>query len=429
MASDKKDLYAILEISKTASEAEISSAYKRLARIWHPDKNKSPEAKLKFQDIQHAHQILSDPEKRAHYDNFGSEDGGPSIPGGIDPRDIFSHVFGGAGGGGIFGGGFPGVFGGAGGGFPGGFSEMFRGPQFRRKGIDTQKKIPINIIQMMNGDTFKLKHSRIIACDYCIGQGHNSSGNFTCPLCKGTKQQTQQIRLGPNMISTQVSPCRQCSATGKYIPEKDKCTHCKGVCVLKINEEFTIDVPRGAKNGDSITFSHKGDYDPSNMNADSEYGSLVIIFQEEKDTTNRWKRVENDLFTIHDILLSEAICGLDKKILHPDGHSYRVIHNQIITPGMKHKVPGLGFPDGKGGRGNLVITFNIVFPKELGERQKEFLLKLLPKRRELTETEKAELTDIYLEEYEEPKINFTDDTEKISPEYDEEQEMKECVIC
>lgn len=409
--STHNDLYSILEITRSASDNDIKKAYRRLAMIWHPDKNKSPEAKIKFQEITNAYTILSNPEKKNNYDNFGSDEPSHSI----DPRDIFSHVFSSSNTP------FSGIFGRS------GFSDFFSGfnqPVFRKKGLDTQKRISINIIQMMNGDTIKIKHSRNIACDFCLAQGFSKNGDFICPSCKGTKQTTQHIRLGPGAISTQVSPCRTCNSSGKVIPDKDKCTHCKGSCIIKNIEEFTIDIPKGSRNNETITFTGKGDYDPSNMHLDSEYGDLVFIFNEENNPNDKWQRIDFDLFIIHDILLSEALCGIDKKFNHPDGNNYRVIHNSVILPGTKHKIPGLGFPNSKGERGDLIISFNIKFPKELSEKQKEFLLKLLPKRRDLTDDEKTELTDIYLEPYDEPKTNNSD----LPTDYDETNEMKECII-
>lgn len=411
------DLYKVLELDKSASNGQIKKAYHRLAMIWHPDKNSSPEAKAKFQEITKAYEILGDEEKRRNYDTYGTMD--ESGGGGIDPREIFSRVFGGMGGMGM-------------GGFP--FGNIFEVPEFirggnnggkvaRKNGPDTIRKHMIGINEMMNGDTKTVNHERHICCIDCNGSG-GKSGNYQCSSCRGNGRMQVQHQMGPNMFSTQIMPCNKCGGSGTFIPESEKCKRCHGSKINKKMEKIKIEIPRGARNGDAFIVSGLADFEPNTMNSESQLGDLVFKFVEETDEKCKWRRVENDLWIQYDVLLSEALCGIDRKINHLDGSSYRLIHNQVITPGSKYKIDGLGFPKQDGGRGDLVLIFSVVFPKEIKDNRKEFIMKLLPTVKELTIEEKEGLSNIYME-------SFSEETSEYRRDYDEEEvdDGKECVIC
>ena len=241
----KRDYYEVLGVEKSASEAEIKKAYRKLAIQYHPDKNPGDkEAEEKFKEAAEAYSVLSDKDKRARYDQFGHAGMGGAAGGGgfsgqgMSMDDIFSmfgDIFGGGGGFGGFSG-FRG-FGGGGG----------RAQQRKFRGSDLRVKVKMNLKDIANGVEKKFKLKKYVVCEHCHGSGaEGNSGTETCPNCHGTGSvtRTQQSIFG--MMQTQ-TVCPNCNGEGKII--KDKCKHCSGEGIVYGEEVVEVKIPAGVGEG------------------------------------------------------------------------------------------------------------------------------------------------------------------------------------
>lgn len=240
-----KDYYSILGVDKSASADEIKSAYRRLAKKYHPDINPSEEAANKFKEINEAYEVLGDDKKRANYDQYGSADG---------PQ------FGGAGGAG----GFGDFFSGGGGGFSDIFSDIFSafgggGAQSQRvmeKGDDIFVNIVLSFEEACFGVEKNITFNKIEKCPDCNGTGAKNGKEFTvCPDCKGTGR----VRFQQNtMFGTTIreAGCTKCNATGKII--KEKCSTCNGKGYSKISKTVKVKVPAGIDDGQTIRMKGEG---------------------------------------------------------------------------------------------------------------------------------------------------------------------------
>ena len=239
-----KDYYKILGVEKGASADEIKSAYRRLAKKYHPDINKTLEAAEKFKDINEAYEVLGDDKKRANYDQFGSADG-PQFGGG------------GAGGFGDFFGG------GGGGGFSDIFSDIFSAfggagakQRVMEKGDDIFMNMTISFEEAAFGVEKNVVFSKIEKCSYCDGTGAKDGKEYSvCPDCHGSGR----VRFQQNtMFGTTIreAGCTRCNATGKII--KEKCTECGGKGYKKINKTLKVKVPAGIDDGQTIRLRGEG---------------------------------------------------------------------------------------------------------------------------------------------------------------------------
>ena len=227
-----KDYYKILGVEKNASQDEIKSAFRKLAKQYHPDLQKGPEAEQKFKEINEAYEVLGDEQKRANYDQFGSAEGGAN---------------------------FNDFFGGAGGGFSGGFSDIFsdifsafggqgssRKTKVFEKGSDIQLQITISFEEAVNGCVKEILVSRVETCESCHGTGAKNGTEFTtCAECKGSGRVrfTQQTFFGTTIRE---GVCKTCGGTGKIV--KEKCSSCNGKCSSKVKTTVSLKIPAGIDN-------------------------------------------------------------------------------------------------------------------------------------------------------------------------------------
>ena len=240
-----KDYYQILGVEKTASADEIKSAYRRLAKKYHPDLNKTDEAAAKFKEINEAYEVLGDDKKRANYDQFGSADG-PQF-GGTGGAGGFSDFFSGAG---------------AGGGFSDIFSDIFsafgggRSERVQERGQDINIAINISFEDAVFGCEKPITFNRIEKCEDCHGTGAKNGKDYTiCPDCHGTGR--VQIRQN-TMFGTTIREvgCQKCNATGKII--KEKCPSCGGKSYVKTSKTINLKVPAGIDDGQTLRLRGEG---------------------------------------------------------------------------------------------------------------------------------------------------------------------------
>ena len=350
----KRDYYEVLGVEKGASANDIKKAYRKLAIQYHPDKNPgNKEAEEKFKEAAEAYSVLSDPDKKARYDQFGHEGvsgaaGGGFNGAGMDINDIFSmfgDIFGGRGGFGGFGG-----FGGSG-----------SGPQ-KFRGSDQRVKVKLTLEDIANGVTKKFKLKKYVPCTHCGGTGAEGNATETCPDCNGTGRvvRTQQSFFG--MMRSEVA-CPRCNGEGKII--KTKCPHCNGDGIVMGEEVVEVNIPAGVYEGMQLSMRGKGNAGKHNgIN-----GDLLILIEEEKHPT--LVRDENDL--IYSLLLDipTATLGGFAEIPTIDGRA-KVTIDAGTQPGKVLRLRGKGLPTLNGyGKGDIVVNISVYIPESLSKEEKK----------------------------------------------------------
>ncbi len=361
----KRDYYEVLGVDKSASADEIKKAYRKKAIQYHPDKNPGDkEAEEKFKEAAEAYEVLSNPDKRARYDQFGHEGmsgaggfgGGFGGGQGMSMDDIFSmfgDIFGGHGGFGGFSG-----FGG------GGSSQAQR--KFR--GSDLRVKVKLSLKDIANGTTKKFKLKKYVPCSHCHGTGaEGNSGTETCPTCKGSGHilRTQQSIFG--MMQTQ-TVCPQCNGEGKII--KNKCKECGGEGIVYGEEVVEVKIPAGVAEGMQLSMSGKGNAGRHNGIP----GDLLIQIEEEPHP--ELIRDENDL--VYNLLLSIPMAALGSTVEIPtiDGKA-KVKIDPGTQPGKVLRLRGKGLPSVNGyGNGDLLVNVSVYIPETLSKDEKNALEKM-----------------------------------------------------
>lgn len=361
--AEKRDYYEVLEVTKTATADEIKKAYRKKAIQYHPDKNPGDkEAEEKFKEAAEAYDVLSNPDKRARYDQFGhagmggaAGNGGPfgGFGGGMSMDDIFSMF------GDIFGG-HSGGFSGFGGGFGGGSAQ-----QRRFRGSDLRVKVKLTLKEISTGVEKKFKLKKYVACSHCHGTGaEGDSGSETCSTCKGSGSviRNQQTILGTMQTRT---TCPTCNGEGKII--KNKCKACGGEGIEYGEEVVTVKIPAGVAEGMQLSMSGKGNAGKHN----GVPGDLLILVEEEPHPD--LIRDENDL--IYNLLLSfpTAALGGSAEIPTVDG-KVKVKIEPGTQPGKVLRLRGKGLPSVNGyGTGDLLVNVSVYVPESLSKEEKNTL--------------------------------------------------------
>ena len=363
----KRDYYEVLGVDKNASSDDLKKAYRKLALKYHPDRNPGDkEAEEKFKEAAEAYDVLSNPDKKARYDQFGHAglDGqGGFSGGGMNMDDIFSQFgdifgdfFGGRGG---FGG-----FGGFGGRQQGGRRAVSRGTNLRIK-------VKLTLEEIDSGTEKKIKVNKYVPCKQCGGTGARSNSYETCPHCHGTGVVTQIQRTILGQMQTQTT-CPHCGGEGRII--KDKCPECHGDGIVKSEEIITINIPAGVSDGMQLSMSGKGNAGPRG----GVPGDLIILVEEVPN--ENFERQDNNLFHNAYVTFSEAAMGATIEI--PTLHGKARVKIESGTPSGKIlRLKGKGLPDVNGyARGDLLVAINVWVPKSLTKEEKAILeqLKTMP---------------------------------------------------
>lgn len=357
--AEKRDYYEVLGVGKSATADELKKAYRKMAIKYHPDKNPGDkEAEEKFKEAAEAYDVLSDPDKRARYDQFGHSMGpqgfgggaggfGGFSSGGFSMEDIFSHF------GDIFGD----AFGGA-----GSYSGGGRAQKQVRKGADLRIKVKVTLKDIMNGVDKKLKIPRWVACESCKGTGAKDGTAFhTCGTCHGTGRVTrvQQTFLGAMQSQ---SVCPECNGEGKTIDQK--CSVCGGEGIVKKDEIISFHIPAGVQDGMTLTMRGQGNA----ARRGGVNGDLLVVIEEEKDPN--LIRDENDL--IYNLMLDFPTAALGGSVDVPlvEGKA-RLKIPAGTQPGKVLRLRGKGLPQyGSSAKGDELVNVMVYVPENLTDEER-----------------------------------------------------------
>ncbi|BCK79307.1 chaperone protein DnaJ (plasmid) [Vescimonas fastidiosa] len=352
--AEKRDYYEVLGIQKGASEDEIKKAYKKLARKYHPDMNPGDkEAEEKFKEVNEANEVLSDPEKKARYDQFGFA--------GVDPN------YGAGAGGGAYGGGFDfgdlgDIFGSF---FGGGFGGQRRNPNAPQRGESIRASVSISFTEAAFGCEKSVTIERSEQCPTCKGSGcAPGTTPEICPDChgSGTVQTRRQTPMG---VFASNGPCRKCGGTGRLIHQP--CSDCRGSGAVRKRRTIKVNIPAGIDHGQTISLRGQGGAGKNGGPA----GDLLITVMVQPHEIFRRDGV--DVFCEAPITFTQAVLGAELEIPTIDGKVKYSIPEGTQT-GTVFRLKGKGVPVLNGrGRGDQYVTVVIETPRSLNKEQKEAL--------------------------------------------------------
>ena len=342
----KRDYYEILEVSKTATDQEIKSSYRKLALKYHPDRNPGDKnAEEKFKEAAEAYAILSDGDKRARYDRFGHAGVGGAAQG-FDPSQFtgFEDIFGGLGD--IFG-------------FGGGRSRS--GPQ---RGADLRYDLEIKFAEAAKGVETHIQIPRHETCESCKGNGAAPGSSPTqCPQCRGTGQLRYQ-----QGFFTVARTCAQCRGSGKVITKP--CPECKGNGTVEQTRKLTVKIPAGIATGQRLRLSGEGEAGTQGGPPGDLY---VVIYVRAHEF---FQRDGNNLHCTVPLAFTTLALGSEIKVPGIDGEESVNIPESTQT-GTTFRLRGKGMPDVSGrGRGDLLVTVQAITPKKLTKEQRKLLQQL-----------------------------------------------------
>ena len=360
MAQEKRDYYEVLGVSKTATEAEIKKAYRKLAMKYHPDYNPGDkEAEEKFKEINEAHEVLSDPEKRQRYDQYGFA--------GVDPNY-------GAGQGGGFGGGFGGVdlgdifgdiFGGGFGGFGGGSARS--NPNAPRKGQDIRVRITLSFDEAVHGCKKNITITRQQQCTECNGTGAApGTSPETCPDCGGRGYTIRQQRTPFGVMQSQ-QPCTRCGGKGKLV--KNPCKSCHGSGKVATKKTLEVNIPMGIDDDQSFALRGMGDAGANGGPA----GDVIVMVTVRPD--DLFQRDGYDVWVTVPITFSQAVLGDNVTVPTIDGKvEYTVPEGTQSGTTFRLRGKGIQYLNGRG-RGDMYVKCEVEIPKKLNKTQRDALKK------------------------------------------------------
>ena len=359
----KRDYYDVLGVSKSATDSEIKSAFRKLAKKYHPDLNKEPDAAEKFKEVQEAYEVLSDEGKRKTYDQFGHAAFDNNMGGGaggnpygnyggfssssfgfedIDLGDILS---------GMFGGGF------------GGRNKKAKNEKV--KGQDVLYKMEISFKDAIFGAEKDITLDLTETCTTCEGKG--GFNEKTCETCHGSGRIIREQSSLFGIFQSQTT-CTECGGTGKTYERK--CTDCKSTGYVKKRKTISVTIPAGVDTGTQIRIKGKGE---AGINGGPN-GDIYVEFVVKEDEL--FKRDENDLYLVLPITITDAVLGCEKEVGTLDGDIVLTIPSGSQN-NDRLRIKGRGVPIiNTSKRGDLYILLNVVMPTKLDRKQRKLFEEL-----------------------------------------------------
>ncbi|MEG2165562.1 MAG: molecular chaperone DnaJ [Ruthenibacterium sp.] len=363
--AEKRDYYEVLGIAKTATDDEIKSAYRKLAKKYHPDLNPDNKgAEDKFKEVGEAYEVLSDKDKKARYDQFGHAGVDPNFGaggggfgggfggfggGGVDLGDLFGDLFGGGGGFGGFGGG----------------QRRSANPNAPRRGADIRVSLVLSFMEAVHGCTKTVSVNKQDACPECGGSGAaKGTSPETCSSCRGSGFVTVQQRT-PFGVMQSSQPCSHCGGKGKII--KTPCSKCHGSGKTAVTKRVEVKVPAGIDDDQSMRLSGLGDTGSNGGPA----GDLIVIVTVRPDTM-----FERDGYDVHvtvPLTYSQAVVGAQVVVPTIDGKvEYTVPEGTQSGTTFRLRSKGIQYVNGRG-RGDQYVHVTVEIPKKLTKAQREAL--------------------------------------------------------
>ena len=368
--AEKKDYYEILGVSKTATDDELKKAFRKKAKQWHPDANPNnkKEAEAKFKEVNEAYEVLSNPQKRQMYDQFGTADpqqagfGGGPFGGGNgyysystsdfgdfgDLGDIFSSFFGG--------------------GFGGQRSSSRRnnGP---RKGEDLNIGIDISFEESFLGVEKEIIVTRQETCSYCNGTGAKKGTNpIKCPTCNGTGNVTSYQNTILGRVQTRRT-CSDCHGTGEII--KEPCENCHGKGTIRKTPKVKIKIPAGINDNQTVVL--RGEGNPGVKGGPA--GDLYITVRVRKSSI--FKRDGNSVYCDIPVTITQATLGAELEIPMVDGSKEKYKIPEATQTGTQFTIRGKGFKSiNSSMQGNFIFRVVLQTPKKLTKEQRDLLMQL-----------------------------------------------------
>lgn len=342
---EKRDYYEVLGVSKNATEAEIKSAFRKLAKKYHPDVSKEPDAAEKFKEAQEAYAVLSDSNKRSQYDQFGhsafSSNGAGA--GGFDFGDFdFSDIFED-----LFGGGF-------------GFGSRSKSTTRARRGEDSLIRMNLSFNEAVFGCSKEIKVNTSDKCPDCSGKGGH--GEKTCPKCHGSGVETIEQRTLFGVFQSRTS-CSSCGGTGHTFD--NKCSKCRGTGRIDVNKTLEVKIPAGVDTGNRLRLQEKGS---AGINGGPN-GDVYIEFIVREHPL--FERDDFDIYLRLPITITEAVLGSKIDVPTLDGSIKLTIPAGSKT-GDKHRLKGKGIQMlNSHSKGDMYIVIDVIIPKKLSKEQKK----------------------------------------------------------
>ncbi|GHJ84881.1 hypothetical protein NliqN6_1283 [Naganishia liquefaciens] len=353
------DHYSTLGLKKSASEADIKKAYKKLSRKYHPDKNSSPDAEELFIAISTAYEVLSDTETRSIYDRYGAEGlkqhEAQKQGGGMhhNPFDMFSQFFGGQ-------------------------------RQQEKRGPSMLTTIEVDLADMYKGKHIEFTMPRQILCDHCRGSGAMTDGDIKqCGTCGGRGVTVQRAQVFPGMYTNVQATCNTCAGKGKVIHRA--CPHCKGAKTMTHQNRLDVDIPPGAPEGWETILEGEADESP-----DYEAGDVVLRVRSKQSVgeAGGWRRKDAGLYRREILSVDEALLGFERNITHLDGHVVSVKRPGTTQPGYVEVFKGEGMPaNGPLPQGDLYVEYTVVLPSAISDKAREGLESVFAASRDRTRDE------------------------------------------
>ena len=348
MSATKRDYYEVLGVQREAGSDDIRKAYRQLARQYHPDVNKNPDAEARFKEINEAYEVLSDDQKRATYDRFGHT--GPQM-GGFGDMGGFS-------------------------GFGDIFEDLFSGFGMRtraakhgpRRGADLRLDLSVAFEEAVFGIEKELEIPRQETCTRCQGTGADpGTSPIRCPQCNGTGEvrRVQQSILGSFV---NVTTCPRCNGEGEVITSP--CSECHGQKLVQVTRKISVSIPAGVDDETRIRLEGQGEAGVHGGPA----GNLYVVLHVQPHAY--FQRQDNDILLEIPVNIVQAALGDEIDIPTLDGP-----HKLLVPAGIQHgktiKLKGKGVPRlQRSGRGDQIVVIRVVVPTGLDEKQKQLLREL-----------------------------------------------------